>query len=116
MTLDIGHRGKQELLPSFADAAEELWTQAKYIRNCLQSKTEPKPARLALFEAAILEYTKASSKNHPVDDGLRLNSSSPLGCPDVERMGQFACSNRSRCWEPCGMLGHDERYCERVTP
>lgn len=37
------------------------------------------------------------------------------GCPNAERMGEHACTNRSQCWEPCGELGNDERFV-RVAP
>jgi hypothetical protein len=29
----------------------------------------------------------------------------PQTCPNMARMGEFACSDRSQCWEPCGELG-----------
>lgn len=26
-------------------------------------------------------------------------------CPNADRMGERACSDRRKCWEPCGDLG-----------
>lgn len=35
-------------------------------------------------------------------------------CPEAEKMGEFACKDRSQCWEPCGELGNDDRYVRRA--
>lgn len=35
-------------------------------------------------------------------------------CPDKEFMGEFACSDRAQCFEPCGLLGHDARFSVRA--
>jgi hypothetical protein len=29
---------------------------------------------------------------------------------DTCQMGEWACSNRSQCWEPCGQLGKSEAH------
>jgi len=28
-------------------------------------------------------------------------------CPNFKKMGIYACSDRTQCWEPCGDLGKD---------
>lgn len=97
------------------DAAEELHHHAKYVRTCLRQGASPKVERVAMFEAAILEYAKASCKQPPPVRFSEMARGENLGCPDVERMGQFACSDRSRCWEPCGSLGHDPKFAIRTS-
>lgn len=44
------------------------------------------------------------------DDSEQSIMDDPNVCPKPERMGKFACKNRSQCWEPCGDLGHDPRH------
>lgn len=34
-------------------------------------------------------------------------------CPDKD-MGEFSCSNRFQCWEPCGELGKSELHARVV--
>lgn len=31
-------------------------------------------------------------------------------CPNAARMGEYACTNRHQCWEPCGELGHSMEH------
>lgn len=31
-------------------------------------------------------------------------------CPAAKEMGVHACSNQHECWEPCGVMGNDERF------
>lgn len=31
-------------------------------------------------------------------------------CPASSEMGEFACKNQHECWEPCGVMGNDERF------
>lgn len=31
-------------------------------------------------------------------------------CPCKEEMGEFACEDKSQCWEPCGELGKSEEH------
>ncbi len=31
-------------------------------------------------------------------------------CPNFKKMGIYACSDRTQCFEPCGDLGHDEEH------
>lgn len=33
---------------------------------------------------------------------------SPCPCPEV--MGEFACQDKTQCWEPCGELGKSEAH------
>lgn len=35
---------------------------------------------------------------------------SPTTCPKTAKMGEFACKNKSQCWEPCGSLGNDAEH------
>lgn len=38
------------------------------------------------------------------------------GCPDAAHMGEFACKDRSQCWEPCGELGNDDAHVRVASP
>lgn len=31
-------------------------------------------------------------------------------CPNKQSMAPFDCDHKEQCWEPCGELGHDERF------
>lgn len=31
-------------------------------------------------------------------------------CPEHKKMGIYACSDRTQCWESCGDLGNDEKH------
>lgn len=39
-----------------------------------------------------------------------------IPCPNAAHMGEFACTDKSQCWEPCGELGNDDRYVRRAPP
>ena len=39
-----------------------------------------------------------------------------ISCPNAAHMGEFACANRSQCWEPCGELGKDPAHARRASP
>lgn len=35
-------------------------------------------------------------------------------CQHPEKMGEFACADKSQCWEPCGELGKSEEHAVAV--
>lgn len=36
-------------------------------------------------------------------------------CPDGANMGEYACGDRSQCWEPCGELGKSAQHAQPAS-
>jgi hypothetical protein len=43
-------------------------------------------------------------------DLAHLQGHTIMPCPAADKMGEHACKNQHECWEPCGVLGNDERF------
>lgn len=46
----------------------------------------------------------------------RLAAAERLPCPCPDKMGEFACQDRTQCWEPCGELGKSEAHVRVWVP
>lgn len=44
-----------------------------------------------------------------------MTDASKKACGDSVHMGEYACNDRSQCFEPCGCLGKDSEFA-RVVP
>lgn len=62
----------------------------------------------AMFEAGMVSVWRCGPDLiDPAFDGTRVRNKA---CSNPGHMGEFACSNRAQCWEPCGELGKSEEH------
>lgn len=47
-------------------------------------------------------------------DLAALQGHTIMPCPAASQMGEHACANQHDCWEPCGVMGNDERFVTRA--
>jgi hypothetical protein len=91
--------------------------EAAFIEGAREARANP-DADDAMVRRAADGYTKRVFEEvDPVSEtALRTASwkapdeADVQACPNAAHMGEHACANKAQCWEPCGLLGNDEKH------